>query len=361
MKNKKTLYVGGSFNDGGGRESKLAKVIFEGLEESLESSDIDYYNGGYFNNLNKIAQNIDDYGLVFWFANVPNDKSKLVRRLKRKNKAFVLVTSKRNVEGKYGLADLVHHALLNKSNLFVEFTHDAGLYEGRVMDPLGNVFNERTKDFHFLGNVIGKRAKELMSYTRVGSERTGEKINPEVDKEFFKIIKNYAEVFHELIHPNPESASRFMGNASFRCESGFPSYRQGDLIFVSRRNVDKRGIGKDSFVGVRGNLPVEYFGMKKPSVDTPIQVRLYQHYSNVKYMLHSHTYIDGAPLTENVVPCGALEEAAEIFELFPDWKSVNFSVNLKGHGSLVLADNLDYLRGINYVARPMPEVQNYEK
>ncbi len=142
----------------------------------------------------------------------------------------------------------------------------------------------------------------------------------------------------------------------FTCESGFPSFKHDGFIFVSRRNVDKRGIGKDAFVPVQLEVPVKYHGNDKPSVDTPIQVKLYNYYLNVGYMLHSHAYVDGAPFTERIIPCGALEEVDEITSTVPDRYKVNFSVNLRGHGSLVLVDGVENLREVPYVAREMPEI-----
>ncbi len=172
------------------------------------------------------------------------------------------------------------------------------------------------------------------------------------------MIKSYAEIFHELIHP--ENAERFMGNASFRCMRGFPSYRKDGVIFVSRRNIDKRYIGRENFVAVKEKLPIEYFGENKPSVDTPIQVRLYEQYQNIRYMLHSHTYIMDAPFTKSIIPCGALEEADEIIHLFPDKNMKSFAVNLKGHGSIMLGDTTKKLLNTQYYARPVPEIhKNY--
>jgi hypothetical protein len=92
----------------------------------------------------------------------------------------------------------------------------------------------------------------LLSYTRIQSKKIGERIEVPNEEDFFKIIRKYANVFHELIHAHPEATNRFFGNASFRCEHCFPSFKVSEnIIFVSRRNVGKRLIGKDRFVGVK--------------------------------------------------------------------------------------------------------------
>jgi hypothetical protein len=357
MKNHRTLYVAGTFDDGGGKPSGVGRKIFEGMELK-DGRSVNYVNGGHFDDLRNLTKQAKNYDLVFWFPHVSNDKQKLARRLKRENHALVQVTSKNNLDEEYGFADLVYHALKNKSNLFVEFGRGNGNYTGRVIDPLGNVFLDHSEDLSLLGKVLGARADDLVSYSRESSRKLGEGIMPNCDGWFLEVVKGYADVFHELIHPDSDRENnRFIGNASFRCESGFPSYRENDLIFVSQRNVDKRSLNSGSFVAVSKDLPLGYYGNVKPSVDTPVQVRLYDHYPGVNFMLHSHTYIDGAPLSENVVPCGALEEVDEITKLFPGRESVDFSLNLKGHGSLVLAGDVGFLEGIPYVARPIPELQ----
>lgn len=348
----KVLYIAGFFDDHNRRSSKIGEQIFK----AVNLPDAEYYNGGSFQELSQILEQIKKYQLIFWFADVPNDKPKLVKEIKRRHKACVLITSKRNLEGKYTFLDLIFHAIGIKSNLFVEFSKKGEKYQGRVIDPLGNVFFNYNDDFGLVGKVLRKRADELLDYTRVFSERLGDELEIPDEKEFFELIKKYADVFHKLIHPHPEAANRFFGNASFRCERGFPSFKVDDLIFVSRRNVDKRAIDKNAFVAVKQELPVRYFGDNKPSVDTPIQIKLYDYFSSVRYMLHSHAYVEKAPFTSRIVPCGAIEEANEIIDIFPDKNKVNFSVNLKGHGSLILVDRVEHLRGVPYIAREMPEI-----
>lgn len=352
--NNKTLYVAGKFDDLGGRPSKLAHQVFEAV--NIPASH--YVNGGYFKNLEQIINNISKYKLIYWFADIPNDKPKLVRKIKPRNKACVLVTSKRNLENKYALHDIIYRALSVKSNLFVEFSKRQDRYHGRVIDPLGNVFLDYTDDFELVGKVLGKRTKELLNYTRIPSKSIGDRLEVPDEERFFELIKQYAGTFHKLIHSHPEAANRFFGNASFRCERGFPSFKDKDngIIYVSRRNIDKRFIGPDGFVGVRQDLPVEYFGVVKPSVDTPIQIKLYDYYPGLRYMLHSHVYVKDAPFTNSIIPCGAVEEADEIINLYPYNLAMNFSVNLKGHGSVVLVNDVKHLENIEYIPRPMPEL-----
>jgi hypothetical protein len=152
-----------------------------------------------------------------------------------------------------------------------------------------------------------------------------------------------------------------MGNASFRCENGFPTFRDGNLMFVSKRDIDKRDIGIAGFVPVNlaSEHVVEYYAIKgnesKPSVDSPINLRLYNHMPGIRFMLHSHTYVEGAPFTAKVLACGDLREAVEVM-LLVDAETDRFAVNLRGHGSLVGAAKPEMLRDVKYVARPVPEL-----
>jgi len=367
MKNIKTLFVGGNFDDQIGKESKISRIIYDNLEKTIfgiSGINLDYHNGGNFKELENIVQNCQKYNLIFWFPNISNDKSKLVRKLKILNPEHVLVTSKNNTDNKYLFGDLIHHALNNHANLFVEFTKENEYIRGRIIDPLGNVFLNYCDNFELVSQVLSKRAMELVNYTRTRSSRiynapiTAQ--NNESDT-FLEIIKTYADKFHELIHPKNENLAddaktRFMGNASFRCEYGFPSSRTEKGILVSKRNIDKRDINLESFVIVKNSLPVEYYGNFKPSVDTPIQIALYNYYNNINYMIHSHTYIKDAPFTKSIIPCGALEEVNEIIALFPKHEIKNFSINLIGHGSIVFASDTNNLKNIEYYARQLPEI-----
>lgn len=355
------IYVGGKFDDNGGRPSKIAQQVFE----AVKSPGMEYHNGGHFLKLEEIISNIGDYKKIYWFADIPNEKEKLVKEIKKNNNSCILITSKNNTAGKYSFADLVSRALSDKSNLVLEFIKDEDKrFRGRIIDPLGNVFLDYNEDFSLVGETLKKRTEELESYTRVPSYKVGEKVNIPEKERFFSLIRDCADRFHELINANNNNNNkeRFLGNASFRCERGVPSFnKEGlmkeELIYVSRRNVDKRFLGGEGFLGVKQELPVQYFGDVKPSVDTPIQVRLYQHYNNLRYMLHGHVYIKDAPFTKAVIPCGAMEEADEIIKIFPNPEDINIAINLRGHGSLLLADNIKFLKKASYIARKTPEVQ----
>ena len=377
------MAVGGTFDDMSGRKSGYVAKLFDKLKTAfdkrrigLESGSLMFtsLNGGTFEQLERIIHEAMEFRVFLWFADVDNAKEKLIDRIKQENPECLLVSSKRNIEGKYSVHDLVARALHTKANLTVEFTSSEPCrFEATILDPLGNSFLHREVDIDKVADALASRIERLLHFTRTGSYCIGTPVTVPDEKEFFSIVRNYAETFHNLIHA--ANQSRLLGNCSFRCERGFPGFRAGGLLFVSKRNIDKRDIGPDGFVPVSlDHLPeIRYLGrvemvkdesnrerrveLDKPSVDAPVQANLARIFPRVKYFLHSHVYIEGASMTQKVIPCGALEEVGEIASMFADVDG--FCVNLRGHGSLIATASLDGLRDIPYVARPAPEPQEW--
>ena len=359
-------------------EKLKEQLIRHGITELSEDHGILCYNGGSYDTLIGTADT--ECNILLWFPDVPNDKPKLVEGIKKKFPQTLLITSKNNLDRQYTFYELLARALKVKANLFVEFTHDYAFrtsnISAAVCDPLGNQFCTTT-DISVVAETLVKRIKALQSFTRLpsqsphGSWLVDYKDTPPASEEFLNIIREYADVYHELIHG--VNKDRLLGNASFRCENGFPSFRTndpssaiGENIYVSRRNIDKRMLTPEGFVPVRlikplprlnlGDNVVEYLGFNKPSVDTPVQLLLYNHFKHIRFIIHSHTYIKDAPMTKSVIPCGALEEFPEIAELQP-WDTTYAFVNLRGHGSLAMASQVSTLLHIPYIARQVPEDQ----
>ena len=374
----KILFVGGNWDLNGGKESKIVNEFAKYLPGAI------VFNGGNYNDLNEILESCINYDVVIWWANVPNESPK-IRNVKDINYKTMLVSSKRNVDNKYSFQDLLQRSFALKSNLTIEFSKKNDLYSMKLFDPLGNVWYE--------GINIKECSKELMdrlnfikSITRESTVSSEENIgalawffnmfkeemyksdinpNVPVKKLFLNLVKEYASKFAEATFETKD-VKRFLGNASFRCPKGFPSFREGKYIFVSKRNVSKEFISIDEFVPVYlENGKVYYCGDSKPSVDTPIQVRLYELLPNINYMIHSHCYINGAPFTQKSLPCGALEEVEEILELLEkeydnDLKKDFYLINLVGHGSIMMSKNPEQLMNIDMVGRKLPE-NMYEK
>ncbi len=352
----KTLLVGGTFGLFKGDASGIAGIIGKAVKADV------IVKGGTYGDLEEAVESVGQYGVIYWFPDVPNELPKLVGQIKEKAPHSILVTSKRNDEDKYSIMDIVHHALGTKSNLVLEFSRaeeewGSGRWCGRVLDPLGNCYLDYCGDFLQVGKVLAERVEELKNFSRVPSKSIGPEILAPDEPEFLELVRGYANDFHDIIHP--VKTNRFLGNASFRCEAGFPSFRQDGLVYVSKRDIDKRELTREGFVAVEpGQLSVvNYYGDAKPSVDTPIHLQLYNYYPAVRYMLHSHTYVLRKPFTEKPIPCGAVEEWLAVKSVMENRDSTDFAVNLRGHGSIVLASNIKYLEKIPFMERPVPEMQ----
>ena len=372
MENK-ILFVGGNWDLNGGRKSKVVDEFAKYLPNAT------VYNGGNYNDLNKILESCVNYDTVIWWANVPNELPK-IRNVKDINYKTMFVSSKRNIDNKYSFQDLLQRSFALKSNLTIEFSKNDNKYNMRLFDPLGNVWYEGL-DIKECSKVLLERLAFIKSITRESTISSEENIgalawffnmfkeemyksdnNPEIPekKEFLNIVRDYAYKFAEATFQTKD-VKRFLGNASFRCPKGFPSFRDGKYIFVSKRNVNKEFIGINEFVPVYiEDGKIYYCGNNKPSVDTPIQAKLYNLLPNINYMIHSHCYIDGAPYTEKSLPCGAVEEVDEIKDLIKEYYDNDYNrnfylINLLGHGSIMMSKNPEQLKNIQMVGRELPE------
>jgi ribulose-5-phosphate 4-epimerase/fuculose-1-phosphate aldolase len=341
------------WNDDGGRPSSIVDRFASAFGKN--GFKVDLYNGGYYDDLTNLIELVIYYDYVVWWADVPNDKPK-IRNVKEINSRCILITSKRNDNNKYSYSELINRALETKANLFVVFSKEDPIYSMRIMDPLGNSWFYGF-EIDKCSSVLASRMEYLLSITRQGCKKADGNIDIPDEAEFFELVRHYGDIFHDLIQPD-KGVTRFLGNSSFRCQRGFPSFKKDGQVFVSRRNVDKRYIDKDSFVPVKlENNVLYHYGDIKPSVDTPIQIRLYNLYPNINYMIHAHVYIDGAPFTQNNVPCGGLEEIAEIMDVAGiDFNKDFYAINLIGHGCIVMAKSVEQLKNLPYIARQIPEI-----
>ena len=369
----KILFVGGNWDLNGGRKSKIVDEFAKNMDN------VDLYNGGNYEDLEKILESSINYETVIWWANVDNSLPK-IRNVKEVNYKTMLVSSKRNDNSKYSFQDLLQRSFALKSNLTIEFSKVEDKFHMRLFDPLGNIWYEG-EDISECAKKMLDRLKFIKGITRestTSSEENsgalawffnmfkqemyksdGDVIVP-IKEEFLEIVKDYATKLAEATF-NTIDIKRFLGNASFRCPKGFPSFRDGKYIFVSRRNVNKEFISIDEFVPVYlEDNKIYYCGENKSSVDTPIQVRLYEKLPNINYMIHSHCYIKDAPYTNIALPCGAIEEIDEISSLIDEYYDGDYNrdfyiINLLGHGSIMMSNSPEKLRDIEIVGRNLPE------
>ncbi len=267
--NNRILIVGGNWDLENGKESGLVKKIY--LELLKYTSNITYFNGGNYYNLEKILDSVKDYDAVLWFANVDNNLPK-VRDVKKINPYTLLVGSKRNDNNKYSFVDLLNRSIMEKHNLAIEFSRQDNLYKMLLFDPLGSKWYEGFS----INDLVNNLYRRLMFLLNVRRKHTyqieGTKEIPD-NEEFFSFVRDAAEIFHKTID-HSEGVTRFMGNASFRGKDGF--------IYVSKRNVDKSKIDKNNFVAcILDNDTLYYLGDTKPSKDTISQANLYNLFPNI--------------------------------------------------------------------------------
>ena len=399
------------------RRSKIvAKVGDELANYCLEHYGKDFHmrvcNGGCYYDLENILNKTLEYDIVFWWANVPDNTLPKIRDVKEVAPHVMLVTSKRNDGDKYTFMELTQRALASKSNLVFEFKrnareggdeHSNKMFHINVFDPLGcqwygglniteavcaamnrleylrSITRQNTVQSTTDKNLVLAWYFDQFKQEQYQSEKV---VNIPDESEFVDIVRKHAETFYQIMSPG-KHVERFLGNASMRpmppqvgrCSRGMPSFRHGEYIFVSQRNVDKQFIDLEHFVPCYMESDKLYYcGENKPSVDAPIQVRLYEALPHINYIIHSHCYIEDARFTSKSIPCGAIEEVDEVLEVikkmdeeYPeatkdtrgcskDAKPFMYAINLKGHGSLVLATNAKTMRNIKYVGRQMPEM-----
>ena len=400
INNKYTvLLVGGTFSntqnpDGtNGTVSGVLRHVYDALCKHSNLI-VRCANGGEYDALQILLESTPQYDFVFWWANVDNTLAK-IRNVKEVAPRTMLISSKRNDNQKYSFQELVQRSLALKSNLTFEFSKtESGLFNIMIFDPLGSVWYNGT-DINIAVDTCVDRMLFLKSMTRQNTvqdttdkalimkwyfdqfkqpEYQSDKDIPVPDEQdFVDVVRTYAKEFQKFM-PIDCKTERFIGNASLRklppqvgrCGKGMPSFRgSDDIIFVSKRNIDKQFIELDNFVPVWiDNDKLMYSGPDKPSVDTPVQVRLYQTLDHINYMLHSHCYIKNAPFTATAIPCGAIEEYDEIMKLLnnlqTDTHRNHYIINLIGHGSIIMWNDMqqfheDIEPKLEYYKRNMPE------
>jgi hypothetical protein len=345
------VIVGGTFDHSGGAPSKLVNAL-------SQLTGWPAINGGMLGRL--AATRFDSYNALIWMPAIDNAEVKMLPRIKALAPHLLLASSKRVVEKTYSPFDVVKRLLDSHSNLGIVI-EKPDRYLFSLVDPLGNQYC-RTGELGEFAAALQARIAFLLDLTRIPALRMSTTLaaTPPLPKGFMTITRSYGDAFSRCV--NAVNPGRYLGNASARatdritrCCHGFPAARAEECFLVSRRNVDKTTMSEADFVAVStSESAVEYFGDAKPSVDTPVQVRLFNHYKNVSFLIHGHAYLDGAPMTATKIPCGYLEEFPAIAALQPDASAANFAVNLAGHGCLLLAKDLGYLAAMQHRLRPRP-------
>lgn len=338
------LIVGGNFGNTP-KESSIVNQLADGF------LDPHVFNGGDLGSLN-LASGLAKYcELVIWMPNVDNAEHKVYPQ---KDVGSVLIVSKVLRENR-NEGDAVSRIFTMHANAVISIDKSGPRFKFRLLDALGNLWGEDTNITN-MAWPITKLYKWSSKSTRIPSRLIDEPCmdyteSPELNK-FIDIIKVVADKVEN------ERGGRYFGNASTRCSKMFPSMKMDDYVLVSGRSVPKDRIEPTDFIPVRFVMgediiksfsDVGYLGEfnKKPSVDTPIQLRLYNDFPQFNYMIHGHAYIENVSMTENYFPCGDMREYMELYKHFANRihlkgnKSIpTMFINLKNHGFIILSENL---------------------
>ena len=309
----KTLIVGGS-------ESGPSSVVRQ-LSKCFVNSTT--YNG------QMLPKKISGFDLTIWMPQIDNSKPKAYPV---KDVGSTLICSKKIRGATVNMrAEAVARIFRMQANAVIAIYDQAHVlkFKFELIDALNNTWC-CTDNIETLAMTIMDFYQWNASQIRMSYQPAGE------TPSFAAFNKNLLAVNTHIANRIERTKGRFFGNLSTRCEALFPSQR----YLFSRRNVDKRRLGPKDCVLV---VPPSYFGDHKPSVDTPVQVKLYEQFPEIKYMIHGHAFIKGAGFTQHYYPCGDLREVNEIRRFF----AVNdYIVNLKNHGFLIAATSISELVGI---------------
>lgn len=333
----KTIVVGGNFGETP-KESSIVKEIGRWLA-------CDVVNGGTFEDIKDLS--LKTYDLIIWMPNIDNSFEKVYPK---KDIGAILICSKVS-RGPDGELDAIARIFKMHGNSVILIESGVKPFIFKLIDALGNVWVDTSSIDNLMEGI-----EDFVGWTSwVERKRC---VNVGLDEFDFSEHKEFVEVNKQLADKFEITNTRFFGNSSTRCTRLFPTMRKDQThMIVSRRNVDKKRITTDDLVlttfdmldeiegevSYYGNWNVGYYGANKPSVDTPIQLRLYDLNPGINYMIHGHTYVKGAPYTESYYPCGDMRELSEIMDVLKNSED-DCVINLKNHGFLMIATTLEKLK-----------------
>jgi hypothetical protein len=271
--------------------------------------------------------------------NLPNEEPK---HYPKKAPGSVLVVSKlmhRDVTS----ADAAARIFKMQGNAVIEIyppdPYSSDLYRFRLADALSNTWYEGEDLAPLSRSILGlhKWTNDSIRVPTVSLQSSNPALNQLMD-----IVHQVADKVEAKV------GERYFGNVSTRCMATFPSMRlsNGLDILVSPRNIDKTRLTAEDMILVTASTrgEVQYLGSRKPSVDTPVHLNLYQNHPKINYMIHGHAYIEGYPYTEEYFPCGDLREVPGISKIIGE--TATAVINLKNHGFLIASADLSTLRNL---------------
>ena len=329
--NPKTIVVGGDFGEIP-RQSRIIDEIWNPYR-----SYIDCINGGTMEDLKNI--DLSSYNLILWMPNISNEEKKFYPK---KPIGSVLIISKvlRNENSE---KDAISRIFKMNANAVITIDKSKDEFVFKTIDALGNFWWETTNP-----ETIIRYCNWIWKVYGLSKRIRSEKIenSENIPQPYYEDLDRFMELNRKVASKAESMGGRYFGNCSTRCNNLFPSTRVNGQILVSPRNLDKSGIFPHDMILVESNSSVvRYYGDRKPSIDTPVQIRIYQNAPEINYMIHGHYYIYGAPFTKSFYPCGDLREYDEIAEIIAKTYD-NYAmgaINLRNHGFLLYSSTIDQM------------------
>lgn len=268
----------------------------------------------------------------------------------RKDQGAVLVCSKVMREG-YTRATAVSRIFAMHGNAVIRLETATKPFVFTLTDALGNDW-VRTSDITQLARTLvsfHRWSSSTIRQATVGLDPVDPLSPPQPDAFIEALMRCNAALASKL---QTELGGRYFGNISTRCQELFPGSNLTHVL-VSPRNSDKRRLTASDMTHVfQDGDRICYHGSRKPSVDAPVQLKLFQSRPGIRFFIHGHAYVEGAPVTQHYFPCGDLREVPGILELMhPSNRGI---MNLRRHGFLIYADGITGLRELTSSVRFAP-------
>ena len=327
----RTLIVGGDFGDNPKASSVIAKMAEHFHGEVM--------NGGSVEDLIYLSQRLMGYELVLWMPNLENFVNKVYPK---KMPGTVLICSK-VLRPDRDRGDAVARVFKMNGNAVITVNTDEKPFKFELLDALANRWYGGT-DISTLASYV----KDLFIWTKQ-SIRLNSKLVEFAPNEIVELDGNMNDLC-DIVHTvadrvENERGGRYFGNISTRCAAMFPSMRvPHNIVLMSARNSPKTHLTWEDFVPTKlVDKTVLYQGEKKPSVDAPIQLSMYEKYPELNFIIHGHAFIKNAPFTKHYFPCGDMREFEAVTDMLPDDTGI-FIINLKNHGFLIGSRSLEGLK-----------------
>jgi ribulose-5-phosphate 4-epimerase/fuculose-1-phosphate aldolase len=320
---------------GGVPNHKQSSVVWKIVDAIKNDRDYSFVNLRVNNGT--LPKTIKGNDLVIWMPDIDNEEQK---DYPVKDKGSVLICSKVMREG-YTLIDAVSRIFKMHGNAVIAiYKNEDRKFRFQLVDALGNIWIDTTRIEDLCRSILDLHGWTKSSI-RVSLEKeeyhTIKPLSPAEQKE----LQNFIDINKKLAYSVAEQCgNRYFGNYSTRCTKLFPSLRGTSDILVSPRNVNKKTIEITDMVPIYKG---KYVGERKPSVDTPIQLEIYNEIQDVNCMIHGHAYIKDAITTSHYYPCGDIREVPETIKLIKQGKK---TINLKNHGFLIVAKSIEEMGDI---------------